>query len=127
MRTVVVLTGGPELPVLGELPAGAMVIAADGGAELGGPIDLLVGDLDSISAETLARIEHVERHPVEKDATDLELALDAALRLRAGADPRRRRRGRAPRPSLRVAAASRRRLPTPTSRSMRSSARPRCT
>src|SRR5205823_1393332 len=42
--------------------------------------DLLVGDLDSVSAETLARIEHVERHLVDKDATDLELALAAALR-----------------------------------------------
>jgi thiamine pyrophosphokinase len=48
---------------------------------LGGPIDLVVGDLDSISAETLAGIERVERHAVEKDATDLELALAAALRL----------------------------------------------
>jgi len=61
------------------------VIAADGGAELGWPVDLVVGDLDSISAETLARVENVERHPAEKDATDLELALAAALRL----DPER--------------------------------------
>jgi thiamine pyrophosphokinase len=61
------------------------VIAADGGAELarmlGLSVDLVVGDMDSISAETLAGIEHVERHAVEKDATDLELALVAALRL----------------------------------------------
>lgn len=57
------------------------MIAADSGAELGGPIDLLVGDLDSVSPETLAGIEHVERHPVDKDATDLELALSAAMRL----------------------------------------------
>jgi thiamine pyrophosphokinase len=77
---VVVLADGPDRPAAIELPAGATVIAADGGAELGGPIDLLVGDLDSVSAETLARIEHVERYPVDKDATDLELALVAALR-----------------------------------------------
>jgi thiamine pyrophosphokinase len=76
-----VLSGGPEPPARVELPAGAAVIAADSGAELAGPIDLLVGDLDSISAETLAGIERVERHPAEKDATDLELALRAALRL----------------------------------------------
>jgi thiamine pyrophosphokinase len=61
------------------------VIAADGGADharlLGIEIDLLVGDLDSVSAETLAGVEHIERHPVDKDATDLELALSAALRL----------------------------------------------
>lgn len=64
-----------------ELPAGATVIAADGGAKLGWPVDLVVGDMDSISAVTLASIEQVERHPAEKDATDLELALAAALRL----------------------------------------------
>jgi thiamine pyrophosphokinase len=86
MATVVVLSGGPGLPTLvGGLPAGATVIAADGGAELarmlGLRVDLVVGDLDSISAETLAGIERVERHAAEKDATDLELALVAALRL----------------------------------------------
>src|SRR3989442_200655 len=81
MRTVVVLAGGPNGPAAMTLPAGATVIAADSGAELGGHIDLLVGDLDSISAETLASIEHVERHAVDKDASDLELALAAALRL----------------------------------------------
>jgi thiamine pyrophosphokinase len=54
MTTVVVLAGGPDRPAVAALPLGATVIAADGGAELGGPVDLLVGDLDSISAETLA-------------------------------------------------------------------------
>src|SRR5207248_6529790 len=81
MTIVVVLAGGPDRPAVMAVPPGATVIAADGGAELGGAIDLLVGDLDSISAETLAVIEHVERHAVDKDATDLELALRAALRL----------------------------------------------
>jgi len=80
-RTVVVLAGGPDGPSGVEIPPGAAVIAADGGAELGGTIDLLVGDLDSVSAETLAGIAQVERHAVEKDASDLELALTAALRL----------------------------------------------
>ena len=79
--TVVVLAGGPDRPVVVALPPRATVIAADGGAELGWPVDLVVGDLDSISAETLAGIERVERHAVEKEATDLELALTAALRL----------------------------------------------
>ncbi len=81
---VVVLADGPERPVVIDAPAGATVIAADGGAELaqllGLELDVVVGDLDSISAETLAGIEQVERHPVEKDATDLELALVTALR-----------------------------------------------
>jgi len=85
MATVVVLSGGPGSLDVADLPAGATVIAADGGAELaqvlGLGVDLVVGDLDSISPETLAGIEHVERHAVEKDATDLELALVAALRL----------------------------------------------
>jgi thiamine pyrophosphokinase len=79
--TVVVLAGGPDRPTVDALPSGATVIAADGGGELGWPVDLVVGDLDSISPETLAGIARVERHPVEKDATDLELALRAALRL----------------------------------------------
>jgi thiamine pyrophosphokinase len=84
MATVVVLSGGPGSLDVADLPVGATVIAADGGAELGRMlgvrVDLVVGDLDSISAETLAGIEHVERHAAEKDATDLELALVAALR-----------------------------------------------
>ena len=80
-KTVVVLAAGPDPPVQLILPDGAMVIAADAGAELGFAVDLLVGDLDSISAETLAVIERVERHPEAKDASDLELALEAALSL----------------------------------------------
>jgi thiamine pyrophosphokinase len=83
--TVVVLAGGPAtVPV--ELPEAAYVIAADGGAELApARVDLAVGDFDSISPETLASLANVERHPAAKNATDLELALDAALR----AQPRR--------------------------------------
>jgi thiamine pyrophosphokinase len=81
MTTVVVLAGGPDRPAVVELPRGAAVIAADSGADLGWPVDLVVGDLDSISPETLAGIERVERHEAEKDASDLELALAAALRL----------------------------------------------
>ena len=84
MTTVVVLSGGPGSPRVADLTAGATVIAADGGAELawmlGLSVDLVVGDMDSVSAETLAGIERVERHAAEKDATDLELALVAALR-----------------------------------------------
>lgn len=85
MDTVVVLAGGPAaVPV--ELPEGAYVIAADGGAELApARVDLAVGDFDSISPATLESLVNVERHPEAKDATDLELALEAALR----AKPRR--------------------------------------
>ena len=67
---------------LAALP-GAMVIAADGGARLarecGLAVDLLVGDMDSIDPRELARLQaggtQVLRHPVDKDETDLELAL----------------------------------------------------
>lgn len=85
MRTVVVLAAGAGPPVAVSWPADATVIAADGGADiardLGVGVDVIVGDLDSVAPETLVRIGRVERHGVEKDATDLELALAAALRL----------------------------------------------
>jgi thiamine pyrophosphokinase len=85
MMTVVVFSGGPDRPTVDALPPGATVIAADGGAELarhlGLEVDLVVGDLDSVSATTLAEVAQVEGHAMEKDATDLELALTAALRL----------------------------------------------
>ena len=67
------------------------MIAADSGLEhaaaLGLAVDVLVGDLDSVSASALEAAEaagvRVERHPVDKEATDLELALDYALALGA--------------------------------------------
>jgi thiamine pyrophosphokinase len=73
--------------LLDRLPEGAGVIAADSGLHvadvLGVSVDLLVGDLDSADRSlvdaAVARGTIVERHPAEKDATDLELAFDAAL------------------------------------------------
>ncbi len=70
------------------LPDKALLIAADGGiaqAELlGVPVDLVVGDMDSADPESVRRAQAagatVERHPRDKDATDLELALTAAVR-----------------------------------------------
>lgn len=61
----------------------ATVIAADGGARvarvLGLPVHRLVGDLDSVDADEVAALvaqgAQVQRHPPEKDETDLELAL----------------------------------------------------
>ncbi len=85
MRTVLILAGGPGAPAPVALPPVEAVLAADGGCEraaaLGLEVDMVVGDLDSVPAEALAEIPRVERHPVAKDATDLELALGAALRL----------------------------------------------
>jgi thiamine pyrophosphokinase len=84
--SVVVLAGGAGAPAALARPSGP-VIAADSGVDLahalGLAVDVAVGDFDSVSAGGLARAERagalVERHPVEKDATDLELALDHAL------------------------------------------------
>lgn len=86
-RTVVVLCGGDSPHPALVVPAADVVVAADSGAEqaaaLGVGVHLVVGDLDSIGAETLADITagggRIERHPADKDATDLELAVEAAL------------------------------------------------
>jgi thiamine pyrophosphokinase len=64
------------------------VIAADGGARhapgLGVAIDLWVGDGDSIGADALAALAAagvpIERSPAEKDESDTELAVRAAIR-----------------------------------------------
>jgi thiamine pyrophosphokinase len=80
-----------EDAVVALMPTGGLVVAADGGAELGFArgvhVDVAVGDFDSISPEGLAALEglgtRIERHPREKDATDLELALAVARDIRA--------------------------------------------
>src|SRR5262245_46705744 len=80
-------SGSVEPAVRAQLPGEAYVIAADSGLGvahgLGVEVDLLVGDLDSVDAAAIEAAEAagtvVERHPAEKDATDLELALDAAV------------------------------------------------
>lgn len=83
---VVVFAGGdpPPASVLDGLPRGAYVIAADSGSDhaerLGVKVDLLVGDLDSISAAGHGFAGEVEQHPTDKNATDLAIALDAASR-----------------------------------------------
>jgi len=90
-EVVVVVAGGPApaRESLAAVPATAFVIAADGGLdhanELGLDVSLLVGDLDSADPGAVEKAERagirIERHPAEKDATDLELALDAAVEL----------------------------------------------
>ena len=89
-KTIVVVAGGHPLGgTVPSLPDGAMVVAADGGVDralaLGLHVDLAIGDFDSVTSAGLAAAEvagaRVERHPVAKDATDLELALDVAIAL----------------------------------------------
>jgi len=88
-RGALVFAGGDAPAPYGRpaIRASDLVIAADSGLEhaqaLGVPVDLVVGDLDSVDPAALdaavADGATVERHPAAKDATDLELALDAAL------------------------------------------------
>jgi thiamine pyrophosphokinase len=91
-EAVVVVAGGapPPRDVARGIPPGTTVIAADGGLDnaraLGLTATTAIGDFDSVSPDALeaaaaAGVELV-RHPEAKDATDLELALDAALELR---------------------------------------------
>jgi thiamine pyrophosphokinase len=92
---VVVVSGGglPDPRAALAVPLGAPVIAADKGLEhalaLGLEVTVAVGDFDSASPEAVDAAEasgtRMERHPAEKDATDLELALDVA----AAMSPRR--------------------------------------
>ncbi|MEO8694545.1 MAG: thiamine diphosphokinase [Acidimicrobiales bacterium] len=80
----IVVAGGDAPPEGRAIPPFSTVIAADGGLDhvyaLGLPVDLLVGDLDSVSAAALARARDegvaIDHHPAAKDETDLELALD---------------------------------------------------
>jgi thiamine pyrophosphokinase len=97
MGTAVVFTGGPRSgPVGAACPVVVaalatlqvdLVIAADSGLDLahslGWKPDVIVGDMDSVTPALLAAAEVegavVERHPVAKEATDLELAIRAAV------------------------------------------------
>ena len=87
MRAVVVAGGEPVDRDAVHLAAADLLIAADGGAKwldaLGHQADLLVGDLDSAPAALVATWEAagavIERHPVDKDATDAELAVTRAV------------------------------------------------
>jgi len=86
---VLVLLGGP-LEATPELVAVAgkarLVIAADGGVRHAEALRvepaLWVGDFDSVNLEDLTRWAHLPRmeYPRDKDATDAELAAQAALK-----------------------------------------------
>lgn len=85
----VVVTGGDPIdPALLRLvPPTACTIGVDSGIghalALGLSVDVAIGDFDSVGPDDLAAVEAdgaaVERHPEAKDATDLELGLQAAM------------------------------------------------
>ena len=93
MRAVVFVNGEVHdyTALRGWLRAGDYLIGADGGTRhilaLGLRPDAVVGDLDSLEAETVAELMAggvaVERYPVAKDQTDLELAIERGLRVGA--------------------------------------------
>lgn len=86
----IVLAGG-ALHTTPDGSGDALVIAADSGYDharrLALHVDLLVGDMDSISADGLdhamAAGVTIDRHPPDKDFTDLEIAIGAAVRMGA--------------------------------------------
>jgi thiamine pyrophosphokinase len=94
VHVLVVADGDPpDLPAIDATWPGwrdgiALVIAADGGArgavEAGLTVDLVVGDGDSLGPDGLAALDRagidVERSPTDKDESDTELAVLAALR-----------------------------------------------
>lgn len=95
MRALVVLHGdllGSDAWLAALAGQADVVVAADGGAlglgRAGRRPDVVIGDLDSLSAADRTSLERqgtrFEVYPAEKEHTDAELALDAAVR--RGAD-----------------------------------------
>jgi len=86
-RALIIAGGNPVKPdVLARLDSQSWVVAADSGLDqanlLGIQPDLVVGDMDSVTPGALAAAEAagipIARYPRDKNATDLELAIDAA-------------------------------------------------
>ena len=92
VKAVIVADGEHAPADRRQLTDADLIIAADGGADwldaVGVAPHRLVGDLDSADPAVVERLGAaqvpVERHPSDKDASDLELSLAAAAR--AGAD-----------------------------------------
>lgn len=91
--TRVVIIAGGEITTSIRTASDHYVIAADSGYDHARAqsihVDLLVGDLDSISEEGLKHAEStgagIDRFPEAKDKTDFELAMDAAISTGTGA------------------------------------------
>jgi thiamine pyrophosphokinase len=87
MKAVVVASGELDPADAAHLDRAVLTIAADGGAasleRIGRHPQLLIGDLDSVDADLVERLERsgtrVERQPIDKEASDTELAVEAAF------------------------------------------------
>ena len=90
MRALVILDGDPlgsSAWLAKQATRADVVIAADGGANrlaaAGRRPDVVVGDMDALSSDAQRELEHagakLERHAAEKDQTDGELAIEAAI------------------------------------------------
>lgn len=89
MRAVVFVNGEVRdyMALAAWLQPGDYLIGADGGTRhalaLGLRPHAVVGDLDSLEPDTVAALAaqgvEIERYPVAKDQTDLELAIEAGL------------------------------------------------
>jgi len=79
---IVIFAGGAAPSDIGTMPDGAFVIAADSGFDIARrhavAVDLLIGDLDSVSEDAVHQAPQTLRFPVDKNKTDLELAIDRA-------------------------------------------------
>lgn len=92
MKAVIVADGEHAPADSRVLVDAELIIAADGGAEWldarGVAPHVLIGDLDSADPALVERLGaarvSIERHPVDKDASDLELGVAAATKV--GAD-----------------------------------------
>ena len=87
MKVVVVASGELDASDATWLEGADLVIAADGGAasldRIGRMPDVLVGDLDSVDPGLVTRLAaagtSVELHPVDKESSDAELAVEMAI------------------------------------------------
>ena len=89
---ILIITGGDDAPPTRPLPQARFVIAADSGLDLATrlalTVDVIVGDFDSADSDAVGQAvaggASLERHSPDKDASDLELALDHARTLGGG-------------------------------------------
>lgn len=93
MKVLIIANGeiGDAGRVKAMLPAVDYVICADGGLRharnLGIVPDLLIGDFDSLPDEELGEYRRagvpIKRYPVDKDRTDMQIAVDTATEMGA--------------------------------------------